>query len=411
MQSEAARSQVPCALKLRTSQPSWASGADPVAALAQETRVLNEFGTADVIKPLVAAVNGYCLGAGLNLVATRCDIRIAGESALFGMPEVARGTIDRTVPFALEGLSRAFLSGLLFTGDPVSAQRAREAGLVNEVVPDDEVMPAAIRMAERIARHSPTAVRATKLNLLKTFEATPSAVAWEMRLRERVSGSNETREGMQAFVEKRIHPGNRTRPRRSVDVYGQKCAPRCSGHRNSDGKRTVPGQPLVQSPPRHHQSSISAIAHLIERPPPPSVIRSGFFRYRSPGECFLLGSLMQWKLMSARTLPGLVPGAMSSTTPRMNATTKAGRGLDSRVSIAREGDCLAGGSCNSRRLAPWCVVMSPRRARPISVGGAAAREAKERSPADHLSGPSMNHRQSVRNLRASGVAPHPYPSE
>lgn len=182
----------------------WASGADPVAALAQETRVLNEFGTADVIKPLVAAVNGYCLGAGLNLVATRCDIRIAGESALFGMPEVARGTIDRTVPFALEGLSRAFLSELLFTGDPVSAQRAREAGLVNEVVPDDEVMPAAIRMAERIARHSPTAVRATKLNLLKTFEATPSAVAWEMRLRERVSGSNETREGMQAFVEKRI---------------------------------------------------------------------------------------------------------------------------------------------------------------------------------------------------------------
>ncbi len=181
----------------------WAAGTPPISQPREATQLLNEYGTPDVIKPLIAAVHGHCLGAGLNLVATRCDIRIAGQSALFGMPEVARGTIDLTTPFALEGLSRAFLSELLFTGDPVTAERAYEAGLINAVVPDDEVMAAAVRMAERIALHSPAAVRATKLNLLKTFEATAAAEVWEQRLRERVSGSDETREGMQAFVEKR----------------------------------------------------------------------------------------------------------------------------------------------------------------------------------------------------------------
>lgn len=181
----------------------WAAGTSPIRPPQEVAHVLNEYGTPDVIKPLVGAINGHCLGAGLNLVATRCDIRIAGRSALFGMPEVARGTIDLTTPFALEGLSRSFLSELLFTGDSVTADRAYEAGLINAVVPDEDVMPTAIRMAERIAQHSPTAVRATKLNLLKMFEATPAAQAWEQRLREHVSGSAETQEGMQAFVEKR----------------------------------------------------------------------------------------------------------------------------------------------------------------------------------------------------------------
>ena len=181
----------------------WAARTGRAGTPQEVAQVLNEYGTPDIIKPLIAAVNGYCLGAGLNLVATRCDIRVAGESALFGMPEVARGIIDLTTPFALEGLSRAFLSELLYTGDPVTAQRAYEAGLINAVVPDEDVMPAAVRMAERIARHSAPAVRATKLNLLKTFAATPEAVVWEQRIGERISGSGEASEGMQAFVEKR----------------------------------------------------------------------------------------------------------------------------------------------------------------------------------------------------------------
>lgn len=180
----------------------WASGTGPLESTPPPAPS-NEHGTTDLLKPMIAAINGYCLGAGLNLVATRCDIRIAGESAQFGMPEVARGTISRTVPFAIEGLSRAFLSELLYTGDHVSAQRALQGGLINAVVPDGEVMTAAISMAQRIARHSPAAVRATKLNYLKTFEATPAAVVWEQRLRERVSTTTETHEGMQAFIERR----------------------------------------------------------------------------------------------------------------------------------------------------------------------------------------------------------------
>ena len=180
----------------------WAGGTGPLEA-PHVPGMLNEHGTTDLLKPMIAAIRGYCLGAGLNMVATRCDIRIAGESAQFGMPEVARGTISRTVPFALEGLSRAFLSELLYTGDNVSAARALQGGLINAVVPDDEVMPAAIRMAERIARHPPTAVQATKLNYLKTFEATAAAVVWEQRLRERASTTADTREGMRAFIERR----------------------------------------------------------------------------------------------------------------------------------------------------------------------------------------------------------------
>jgi enoyl-CoA hydratase/carnithine racemase len=113
----------------------------------------------------------------LNLVAARCDIPIAG--ALFGMPEVSRETIELTTPFALEGLSRVFLSERFYAGDPVAAQRAYEAGLINAVVPDEDVMSTAVRMAERSAQHSPPTVRATKLNLLKTFAAPPAVVVWE----------------------------------------------------------------------------------------------------------------------------------------------------------------------------------------------------------------------------------------
>lgn len=180
----------------------WATGTGPLEAPSVAPPV-NAYGTTDLIKPMVAAIRGYCLGAGLNLVATRCDIRIAGESALFGMPEVARGTISRTVPFALEGLSRALISELLLTGDPVSAERALHGGLVNAVVPDDQVLPEAIRMAERIARHPPVAVQATKLNYLRTFQATEAAVVWEQRLRELASTTDDTREGMRAFAEHR----------------------------------------------------------------------------------------------------------------------------------------------------------------------------------------------------------------
>lgn len=180
----------------------WATGTAPLEAPAVAPPV-NGYGTTDLIKPLVAAIRGHCLGAGLNLVATRCDIRIAGESALFGMPEVARGTISRTVPFALEGLSRALISELLLTGDPIPAERALHGGLVNAVVPDDQVMAEAIRVAERIARHPPVAVQATKLNYLRTFQATEAAVVWEQRLRERASTTDDTREGMRAFAEHR----------------------------------------------------------------------------------------------------------------------------------------------------------------------------------------------------------------
>lgn len=179
----------------------WAEHGSPVTPSPPVLAEPNVHGTHDIIKPMIAAVRGYCLGGGLNLVLTLCDIRIAGEGARFGMPEVARGVIDLTTPFAGEHLPRTFLAELLFTADPVDAERAREAGLVNEVVPDDEVLPAALAVARRIVRHSPAAVQATKLNLLKTFEATESARRWEADLSERSFSSDEARAAMREFAD------------------------------------------------------------------------------------------------------------------------------------------------------------------------------------------------------------------
>ena len=168
------------------------------------TQIFNEYGTADRIKPVIAAVRGYCLGAGLNIIMTpNCDIRIAGENALFGMPEVDIGLMCLTSPFASQYLHASLLSELLLVGDPFSAQKAYELGLISRVVPDEDVMSTAIKLAERIATKSPSAIRKTKMNMLKTFEPTSAALAWEKYLGQHPSTEHDAKEGALAFVEKR----------------------------------------------------------------------------------------------------------------------------------------------------------------------------------------------------------------
>lgn len=181
----------------------WAERGAPPFREAPRRMLLNEWGTPNLSKPVIAAVRGYCLGAGLNLVLMRCDIRIAGESSLFGMPEVARGVMDITTPFAYQNIPTCFLAELFFTGDPVPAERTLRFGLVNMVVPDEEVMPRALEMARRIARHSPQAVRYTKRNLLKTMEPKEAAFVWENYLRMRSFASRDALEGMRSWVEGR----------------------------------------------------------------------------------------------------------------------------------------------------------------------------------------------------------------
>jgi enoyl-CoA hydratase len=116
--------------------------------------------------PTIAAVRGFALGGGCEL-ALACDLRVAGESAKFGQPETGLGIMAAAgatwrLP-ALVGLGRA--RELLYTGRLVGAEEALQIGLVNQVVPDDELLDAAGHMAGMIARNDATATRLTKAAL------------------------------------------------------------------------------------------------------------------------------------------------------------------------------------------------------------------------------------------------------
>ena len=114
-------------------------------------------------KPVVAAVNGHCLGGGLEL-ALQCDIRIAAEQATFGLPEVCVGSIPAAAGvYRLQkaiGSTRALQMAL--TGERVDAARALASGLVSEVLPAAALLPRAQEIAQRIAANAPLAVQAVK---------------------------------------------------------------------------------------------------------------------------------------------------------------------------------------------------------------------------------------------------------
>ncbi len=156
-------------------------------------------------KPTIAAVNGACLGAG-NGLAMACDLRIASESAVFGHPEVSLGlnlAFAGSVRLArLVGIAKA--KELIFTARKISAQEAREFGLVNEVVLAGTVRERALAVASSIAANSPVAVRAAKKALTEGLEKHyPNSVVAEARYLAQVIGAGELQEGLRAYVEKR----------------------------------------------------------------------------------------------------------------------------------------------------------------------------------------------------------------
>jgi enoyl-CoA hydratase/carnithine racemase len=120
------------------------------------------------VKPIVAALNGYCLGAAMFVVGLHTDIRIAGESAIFGIPEARRGIA------AGSGGATGFnsqipamaMSWMFDTSEPVAAKRAHQWHIVTEVVPDDQTFARAREVAELIAANPPAPLRAEKLGLL-----------------------------------------------------------------------------------------------------------------------------------------------------------------------------------------------------------------------------------------------------
>ncbi|WP_456429919.1 enoyl-CoA hydratase/isomerase family protein [Rhodocaloribacter sp.] len=161
--------------------------------------------------PTIAAVRGWALGGGCEL-AMACDLRVAGAGARFGQPEVALGIIPGAgatyrLP-RLVGLGTA--RELIFTGRIIDASEALSIGLVNRVVPDDEVMDAARELAARIAKNSAVAVRFAKTALNVSDEmSTDAGLALETTIQAVLFEDEEKYRRMTAFLEKKQAKKNR----------------------------------------------------------------------------------------------------------------------------------------------------------------------------------------------------------
>lgn len=177
------------------------------------TDQMKEWGFAGIVKhhiskPIIAAVNGFALGGGTE-IALACDLIVASERASFGLPEVKRGLIA-----AAGGLLRLprqlplkVAMEVILTGEPLSAEEAKRWGLINRVVPHEEVLPEAIKLAEKIMENAPLAVRASKEIVYRGLDSTISFPqdAWTINdeYTAKVFSSQDAKEGPRAFAEKR----------------------------------------------------------------------------------------------------------------------------------------------------------------------------------------------------------------
>ncbi len=157
------------------------------------------------LKPVIAAINAVCLGGG-NELAMACHIRICSDRAKFGQPEISLGIIPGfggTQRLArLSGIARA--RELCLTGDIITAQEAFRIGLVNHVVPDSEVLKQAIGMAKKIATKGQKAVHLIQEAIWSGFEKPlQEALAVEIKLFGKVCATEDKKEGVKAFLEKR----------------------------------------------------------------------------------------------------------------------------------------------------------------------------------------------------------------
>ena len=157
-----------------------------------------------VKKPLIAAVNGYCLGGGFTL-ALACDLRIASEKASFGTPDQKLNTVDCYASLALSYfIPSAIAMEILLTGDMISAQEAYRVGLVSRVVPPAELMPTSEMLAKKVCENGPMALRVCKeLNKRARYLSLEDSLSLFKALAGPVLKMEDTREGVTAFFEKR----------------------------------------------------------------------------------------------------------------------------------------------------------------------------------------------------------------
>jgi len=155
-------------------------------------------------KIVIASINGSALGGGLEMAAS-CDLRIASERAQFGMPEVKVGipsVIEAAYLPRLIGLGRA--AELLYTGEMIDAQEAWRIGLVNQVVPHDELRQATQRLAEKVLQNGPTALVLQKKLIAQWMDLNLSdSIKAGIKAFRECYKTGEPKEGMKAFLEKR----------------------------------------------------------------------------------------------------------------------------------------------------------------------------------------------------------------
>ena len=170
-----------------------------------EKPTMNSFESGwEIFKPVIAAVNGYCLGYGLTLV-TWCDFVIASDRAEFGYPEVNLGVPAIVGAIRLpQRIAWEHAMELLLTGDRIDAARAHEIGLAGRVVAHDELMDEARALAERLVRGAPLAQRAMKEVAMRTRHlSTVDAIRFGETMRRVAATTDDAAEGAKAASERR----------------------------------------------------------------------------------------------------------------------------------------------------------------------------------------------------------------
>jgi enoyl-CoA hydratase/carnithine racemase len=156
-------------------------------------------------KPTICAVNGYCLGGGLEM-AMSCDLRIASEKAFFGAPEIKLGWIGGggMSHFLVHSIGPSNAALMLYTGDVIDAQRALAWRLVTEVVTPDNLLARAREIASAIVQRPPIAAQTAKQNLRAAYSMNrEDAIQYERDLQTICFSTEDAAEGRQAFKEKR----------------------------------------------------------------------------------------------------------------------------------------------------------------------------------------------------------------
>ena len=161
-------------------------------------------GVRDLDKVVIAAINGFCFGGGLEL-AMACDLRVASENAEMGLPEIKVG-----IPSVIEAILMPLLIGmgrareLIFLGDSIKADEAERVGLVNRVVPVDKLEDTVKEIVVKILNYSPTAVRMQKKVINEWFPSNlETAIEYSINVFSQCFTTDEPKEAMTAFLEKR----------------------------------------------------------------------------------------------------------------------------------------------------------------------------------------------------------------